>query len=555
MKNNIPFNVGNRPAANGDLTPPFDAILEGARAGKAGGFRNPRTWGVLFLAGIVAASLWIWNLGESAPDVAVLSEELSPMHQGPLAEEWLADPEVFVVASQSPTFLQTTSGLGLSIPENAFDTDNDSVTIALTYYNDAFKVFASGIPMTYDSAGTTYHFQSDGMVRIEAFANGIPAALVPGNELLLELPVQNDSTHFGQYELDEKNGQWTYLRPSVPVTYAQACKERPTTQAATPITHAPSVGAGAHLLADIAALEIERMRLKRNTPQEPVEFNPNQDHFTLDMLTSEFPQLASFSDMEFEVRGPGFRPDFFDQLWDDFRLDPLPNSPFYQVTLSGDGKTQQFKVVPVVRAEAFAAAFADYQRKHESHATKQAACEHTLLAKQTALEAVQKQADERSNLQASASSMLMNNLVSEMEAGSLVYRFAIGSLGVVNVDHPMAVSATRAVPVDVVVRYNDRVIRPIEATHCDVERMQFYALKGEELDVLRWKKNGTNMMMASLDGNQVFVATPKMFDALHKKADTYQALELLVVQRPVKNMEELLDQLDLSDTSAAPLTP
>ncbi|HRD40305.1 MAG TPA: hypothetical protein PLC65_16880, partial [Bacteroidia bacterium] len=76
----------------------------------------------------------------------------------------------------------------IKVPQNAFvnkagpDIIGD-VEIQYREMHDQADIIASGIPMTYDSAGTKYHFESAGMFDIKASQNGEQVFLKHGKQI------------------------------------------------------------------------------------------------------------------------------------------------------------------------------------------------------------------------------------------------------------------------------------------------------------------------------------------------------------------------------------
>lgn len=105
----------------------------------------------------------------------------------------------------------------LIIPPDAFETVNGKpyfgpVTITYREFKNPLDIFLSGIPMGYDSAGKKELFQSAGMFDIDAKANNMPLKLKKGKNIEVGfVPVDQDQYHF--YRLNERDGNWTHLRP------------------------------------------------------------------------------------------------------------------------------------------------------------------------------------------------------------------------------------------------------------------------------------------------------------------------------------------------------
>ena len=79
----------------------------------------------------------------------------------------------------------TPTGTRIFIPKNAIvDQNGKPITkqaeLVFKEYHDMADIIASGIPMTYDSAGVKYVLESAGMVEIYAEQDGQPLKMEPG---------------------------------------------------------------------------------------------------------------------------------------------------------------------------------------------------------------------------------------------------------------------------------------------------------------------------------------------------------------------------------------
>lgn len=552
MKSHIPFKTGDRQPnwQEGDPIPDFESVLEGARGGKNGGFRNLRKWGLLAAAACAGAIAWLWPRTSEEATVSPAQETAAAVQgadfSGALAADWQAEIDRYTLATDLAHYILTDEGLGINLPAGCFATDADSVVFEITLIDDAYKVFASGLPMHYDSAGVAHRFMSDGMIRVEAFAGESPVALQPGVTLGLEVPVNQDSVAFNHYTL-LADGTWNYEAPLTPITYHQACTQR---EQELPVEALTSTSVPAARYAQLAGWEQELNTLRGQAPIKPYKRNPAQDHFTLDVLAAEFPALTPFVDTEFEVRGPGFHPDFFAQVWEDFRIQRITDMDRFRVTLIGEQGQREFNVVPVVPASEFDAALAAYETAKANHSAQAQDLETKIAEQQTALAALEQQAKAaRENKGARAATTLLSAIALDMDPARLVRTFEIGSLGVCNVDVPIEIPKVKPVPVDVRADYKGANIRPAQAMLADAKRNRSVALAGENVHQLRWLDRWENYLFASVDGNQILVATPEQFEALHRKSDEPQILELRVIEAPMKSLDEVQAYLASEATS------
>tara|TARA_B100000683_G_C12505728_1_gene559057 strand:+ start:3148 stop:4668 length:1521 start_codon:yes stop_codon:yes gene_type:complete len=73
------------------------------------------------------------------------------------------------------------------------------------------EIMLSGITMEYDSAGTTYDFQTAGMFDIRGYKNGEPIEIAPDKPLTIEYKSDQTDGDYNFYCLNEENANWEYL--------------------------------------------------------------------------------------------------------------------------------------------------------------------------------------------------------------------------------------------------------------------------------------------------------------------------------------------------------
>jgi hypothetical protein len=175
----------------------------------------------VLVGAIVTAGVLVWN-GDSA-----ILENLIPTNSE-TADLPLINPPINLADAVGTQWNMEagpggslTYGLSvINIPENAFVHPDGTpvvgkVDITYTEYHDKLDLFLSGIPMTYDSAGYTYHFETAGMFDIRGFQNGEPVLIADNKSIEVRLDGA-DGQDFNNYYLDEEQKRWQYISPSEP---------------------------------------------------------------------------------------------------------------------------------------------------------------------------------------------------------------------------------------------------------------------------------------------------------------------------------------------------
>lgn len=103
-------------------------------------------------------------------------------------------------------------GASITVPANAFVCDGkvvtDSVEINYTQYSNSFDIFASGIPMQFDSAGESYTFKSAGMCKVVGTYNGKQVQVNKDKYLDVSMLSKYESNEYALYYFDTIAGQW-----------------------------------------------------------------------------------------------------------------------------------------------------------------------------------------------------------------------------------------------------------------------------------------------------------------------------------------------------------
>lgn len=111
------------------------------------------------------------------------------------------------------------SGTKIIVPENAFVDKNGSpvkgrVIFKTQEFLNPVQIFASNIPMNFDSAGVPLAFSSAGMIDLRAYQDGEELELAPGKFIDIEMATVSNEDGFNVYDFDEDKGEWDYREAS-----------------------------------------------------------------------------------------------------------------------------------------------------------------------------------------------------------------------------------------------------------------------------------------------------------------------------------------------------
>lgn len=289
-------------------------------------------WG-LSLSGAIAAVALALFVGRPDQEEVVYKPFVAP----PLASvripftEFIVDPAVGLDTAIS-------SGSVISVPQHAFLDGNGKkvdkpVTLTYREFLDPIDFFLSGIPMQYDSAGKKYEFESGGMFEINAFLDGEPLKVNPASPIKIQLPLDSARHSFNKYYLDTVARNWVYKGK---VDTRDAGGFIPVADPASP-----------EKVWKEAKKQVQA--LEKRKPCEPKKLDENKYNFNIAADPEEFPELAQYRGMRFEVSDDtrNFTSAMYKTVWEDVSI--LENVPGlnYKLLLK-KGETEHSVIVTPV---------------------------------------------------------------------------------------------------------------------------------------------------------------------------------------------------------------
>lgn len=187
--------------------------------------------------------------------------------------------EEYSIINEEGGRVETENGGFITVPKNAFvDAEGvvltGPITVKFRSFDNAAEIIASGIPMTYDSAGVSGDFQSAGMYEIKAEANGEAVDLKKDTEVVVGLTNGRGDENYNFYDL-KKDGNWAYnfnCKPSVNEKYS-------------------------------AVEDSMKRNMTNKIAVEPIEADDNTHVFDFGFKKSDFPELAIFQNVLWTAYG------------------------------------------------------------------------------------------------------------------------------------------------------------------------------------------------------------------------------------------------------------
>lgn len=353
------------------------------------------------------------------------------------------------------------------------------VEIRYREFHNQADIIASGIPMTYDSAGTQYHLESAGMFDIRGYQDGEPVFIRPGKPITVELASQQPADHYNQYVLDTVAGNWQYLkrdhiRPT-PKATEPAASSSPNNQSSTTslLAFVHSINRNVETEPENARTLTIKMQIatippkidsvktvyakktaqlpKAAEPVKPVKANPARPQFELDVNYKEFPELAAFKNAVFEVgeENKNYNKSMTQVTWSSATISEGPDKgKNYLLTLALRERVEKLVVYPALSGADYASAIKQYDQKFAAYnnllAKRQAdekRLQEEMAAKQKVYMEEQKKLEaellkERIRIRQQMEQQLANQFNSLGSQDRVMRIFQVSSFGICNSDCP-----------------------------------------------------------------------------------------------------------------------
>jgi hypothetical protein len=321
----------------------------------------------------------------------------------------------------------------IHIPKNCFVDKNGkgikgNVAIKYREFHTPVDFFLSGIPMTYDSAGKQYTFQSAGMFDIRGSKDGEPIQVKQGSEIKVDMASVGKGTNYNMYELDTVKKGWVFTGKSKMAKPPLQNPPIPPLDVATPDEEVET------MKNRMALVQQSEKTAQVVVPVKPKKADPNSYSFDVKADAKDFPELAIYKNVWFQVDAAdeSYNPKYADRTWDNASL-KRKTTDTYVFTVSGDGESHSFIVHPVVNEKNYDATMKKYDEKYAAYQKSivdQKAEEQKEEADYKAM--LDKQAKEAQVLQEQYQKQL---LTANIENGIENY-FTVKSFGVWNSDCP-----------------------------------------------------------------------------------------------------------------------
>lgn len=258
------------------------------------------------------------------------------------------------------------SGSEINLEAGIFTLDGKPVVgdVEIRYreFRDPADFILSGIPMTYDSAGTKYHFESAGMLEIRAYQDGKEVQI--NKEIEVNFASDYNDTKYNFYKLDETKDNWVCLGKD------KVSEDKRVDSGNNDVFVDSKVIAGKE--EELEEVKKEIALLINQKPSAPNKWNKNNYSFKLDILEEEFPELVALSVDRFEVspEETKFSQKIFDTDWEDVKLEKNAKTDELQIVLSKGTRKNKYVVYPVFEGKDYTERKSKFDSEFKSYSAK-----------------------------------------------------------------------------------------------------------------------------------------------------------------------------------------
>ena len=292
-----------------------------------------------------------------------------------------------VKAEQGGTLKHKTNSK-IIIPKKAFVNKQGQDIIGdveITYreFHNQADIIASGIPMTYDSAGVQTTLESAGMIDIRGYQNGEPVYINPKKQITVEFQSEHTADRYNMYVLDTLAKNWVYVGRDNSLKGLERPKgekglKRPDNKTSTSPVSAKTIELQKKLDAIPPKIEAEKVVYTKKvnqlakvvTPTKPTKATAGRPQFELDVSYKEFPELEAFKNAIFEVgsENKNYSSKLADITWSSAEVSEGPTKgKNYLLTLKLRERVEKLIVYPALSGADYDKALKSYESKFNDY--------------------------------------------------------------------------------------------------------------------------------------------------------------------------------------------
>lgn len=461
------------------------------------------------------------------------------------------------------------NGSKLIVPAAAFrNTDGKlvegEVEIEYREMHDYVDFFLSGIPMTYDSAGTKYILESAGMVEIIAKQNGQPLKMQPGKEIKVELisyinmPRLNVNPKYNIYKLNASTRSWEY-RNVDNIQIIEDLDDEGFENEELNILKT-NYQSSISKITTTEDFEIKELETTIGMPMKPARpFRANKDQFSFDLDISEnaSPVVKDLGEKYQNIiwhispNSPEINTNAFNVTWESMNLKPLDDGQDFELTLINGNHQERVIVTPALSGNEFTQAMSIFEVAMTTY-------RNALKVRELALEEnrnkiIKKYASQKEEAKKAFALVIEewrsqnqnDPSLNQMVRKKIINRFVATEFGVWNCDRPIH-------PDDLEIKGNFELEEGAEVT----DEIAYLVNKNRNTIVRIYAKDGAkvnfdqksdNLMWMVTKDNQIAIFHPQEFKKINQKKGGNHTFMMKVEPDAMKSEEDVRKVLQFKE--------
>jgi hypothetical protein len=465
----------------------------------------------------------------------------------------------YTLPAKADTVLDYQTGSLIYVPKDAFlDKDgnaiNENVILKYRELHDPADFFLSGIPMNYDSAGTTYFFESAGMADISAFdSKGNLLFANPKSPIRIGMASPQKDDRYNVYNLDSIARKWKfiakdtskYVSATIDTTHKQmdSLKQFSYTPVVKKVVEADTDNL-------IQKENINNVVEITQSLIVPKKANSGQYHFKISFSKKDFPEMAGYENVLFEVDSSDkeFKSQYASITWENVKLMNGAKENEYVVTFSKGTETHSFNVHPIFESNDYNAALIFYTKKFNNYKNaylqkidnEKKEQEKKKLEQKTLNEKRITEMNEASNMQM----IWQQRLAAKMQTENIFFRtLQINNFGVWNCDCP----ATLPQGAKLIADFRDEKGNKLSLDKVylvEKGKNAVFTYYGSSFNRFQYNPDAENILWAVTEDNKLAIFRSENFKALGKNISSY-TFTLTITDKMFTDYKEVKTFLDI----------
>lgn len=422
--------------------------------------------------------------------------------------------------------LEHGSGSKLVFPANAFvDASGNAVTgkvdIQYREFRDQVDFFLSGIPMQYDSAGTTYQFESAGMLEIAAFVNGKVVYLKKDKPVEVQFASSKPGLQYNVYEFDTAAGNWDFHGKDI--VKKEDKGQKPNDKHAPLSTDEQLVVKQLQTVRDREIADVKRSAIVPEEPAKPLKANHKKNRFRVEFSKVEFPEMASYEEVLWEVdesRTPFDRDYMYKGEWESVVIAKGAFKGKYKLTFSRGKESVSYDAYPVFDGKKYDDAIRVFDQKFEDYSNAVARREEALKASQKRYEDALEQKGLAPDLSRLANAgQVLDNLVMRV--------FTINNFGIYNCDQAANYPQGAIAKLSLFDEYGNPIEGNSSLHLVDRNRAGLFMYSGNPIASFRFNPNSSNLLWAVKTDGSFYYSDDNAFKQLPASGEGQMTMKLV----------------------------